>query len=115
MTRAIRNGNYKLIRRYHQDIYAQWLAANDISNAESKKYRWYKFVNAPRVELYDLAVDPYEKHNLAGEDARKEVLDEMDERLLQWQHDTRDPLLIDSLNSRIKEDIHYVLSMISVK
>ncbi len=45
------------------------------------------------VELYDLAADPWEQHNLAGGSDVADVEQHLAESLTQWQHDTKDPLL----------------------
>jgi arylsulfatase A-like enzyme len=47
----------------------------------------------PEEELYDTVFDPNERHNLAGSEAHKTVLDQMRARLDRWMHATRDPLL----------------------
>lgn len=47
----------------------------------------------PMRELYDLAVDPLEQRNLAEHEAYRSVSETLDDRLLEWQKETGDPLL----------------------
>jgi arylsulfatase A-like enzyme len=47
----------------------------------------------PRVELYDLAADPQEQVNLAGDESVAEVEKDLAERLQTWQEETFDPIL----------------------
>ena len=47
----------------------------------------------PAEQLYDLLHDPNEAHNLAGDAAYGDVLDEMRSRLEGWMVETEDPLL----------------------
>ncbi len=46
-----------------------------------------------REELYDLALDPQERHNLAGAAEHAAVLEEMRGRLRRWMERTSDPIL----------------------
>ncbi len=46
----------------------------------------------PVLELYDLATDPDEFHNLATSPAHREVFEDMKRRLSNWMHDTYDYL-----------------------
>lgn len=46
-----------------------------------------------RVQLYDLMLDPQERHNVAGDPHYADVLKEMDARLERWMLKTNDPLL----------------------
>ena len=47
----------------------------------------------PEERLFDLLYDPNEAHNLAGDPAYADVLEEMRGRLLTWMEETDDPLL----------------------
>ena len=47
----------------------------------------------PRYQLYDLQQDPHEFVNLADADEHRETLDNLKQRLTQWRHQTRDPLM----------------------
>ena len=47
----------------------------------------------PRVELYDLVMDPVEMRNLAPQPEFAEILENLDGRLRHWMESTNDPLL----------------------
>lgn len=47
----------------------------------------------PPVELYDLRHDPLEMHNLAGRPENKELEQSLIGRLVEWMHETHDPIL----------------------
>ena len=47
----------------------------------------------PRVEFYDLVLDPGEMRNLADDATQAEVRDTLDDRLQGWMRETADPLL----------------------
>lgn len=56
--------------------------------------RWKYVWNATAEdELYDLAADPGELHNLAGEPSRRDELEGLRHRLVGWMQATDDPLL----------------------
>jgi len=91
--RAIRTERWKYIRRC--DDYAHPVLAN-CDDSESKnvlvKAGWGEQV-VSEEQLYDLVLDPGEGNNLAAEPARREVLEELRERLDAWMRETEDPLL----------------------
>lgn len=47
----------------------------------------------PKVELYDLAADPFERTNVADTVEMQSIQAELRGRLLQWMQETNDPLL----------------------
>jgi N-sulfoglucosamine sulfohydrolase len=47
----------------------------------------------PRELLFDLATDPLEEHNLAGDPAYQDIQAQLQAELERWQRDTHDPLL----------------------
>ncbi|MFP4250687.1 MAG: sulfatase [Armatimonadota bacterium] len=47
----------------------------------------------PREELYDLAADPLEQHNLASDDAHADLLCDLSSRVDEWMEASGDPLL----------------------
>jgi len=51
------------------------------------------YLHRPRYELYDLAADPLETRNLAGEAEYAELMEEFCEKLRRFQQRTNDPWL----------------------
>jgi N-sulfoglucosamine sulfohydrolase len=47
----------------------------------------------PHEQLYDIVLDPNEAHNLAGDPAHTQTLEELRGRLEAWMVETKDPLL----------------------
>lgn len=91
--RCIRTRRYKLIIRF--DEYAGVVAPN-IDNSPSKqalKDAGYMERSLPSQELYDLAVDPCERCNLADAPRLKAVYEDLIHRLHHWMEETEDPLL----------------------
>lgn len=52
------------------------------------------FLHRPREELYDLTKDPNELTNVAADPAQATVLNELRQRLKEWQTTTKDPWLV---------------------
>ena len=76
---------------YNSDTWQGVLRRNDtMLGKRSRK----AFEHRPRKELYDVATDPDELTNLAGEASSAEVLKELRTKLKAWQVTTRDPWLI---------------------
>jgi N-sulfoglucosamine sulfohydrolase len=53
-----------------------------------------QLIQRPREELYDLAKDPNELKNVAGDPNYSQVLDDLRKRLKAWQERTQDPWLV---------------------
>ena len=51
------------------------------------------FAKPPEFQLYDLENDPWEFHNLAEKAEYAEVEQRMKTALVNWQHETDDPVL----------------------
>jgi len=47
----------------------------------------------PQEELYDLELDPWEKHDIARDPRYKAIRDDLRSRLMAWMKDTDDPIL----------------------
>lgn len=52
------------------------------------------FLHRPKEELYDLANDPHEMKNVAGDASHAPVLSELRQRVRAWQQETNDPWTI---------------------
>jgi N-sulfoglucosamine sulfohydrolase len=52
------------------------------------------FLHRPKEELYDLAADPNELKNLAGDSSHAKLLEELRGKLAAWRERTDDPWLI---------------------
>ena len=49
------------------------------------------YIFRPRFELYDLEADPWETNNLATDSAHQETLEQLQERMQEWQVESKDP------------------------
>ena len=90
--RCIRTARFKYIRNYVPGWPPQ------IGGACVERYG-EAFVNAhfgiprPAEELYDLAADPWEQHNLAARPEKRSLRQELAARLAAWMREVDDPLL----------------------
>jgi N-sulfoglucosamine sulfohydrolase len=99
--RAIRTRTHKLIWNLAYQLpfpIAQdqrespsWKFVQETKPAMLGKRTLAAFAQRPEFELYDLAADPEEVRNLAGDPARKPVFDGLLARLRKFQRDTGDP------------------------
>ncbi|MEQ8343675.1 MAG: sulfatase [Marinovum algicola] len=100
-TRFLRDTRYKYHRNVawqlpfpvSTDIYGS-LSFAAIRRAGAGARPLERLVRRPAEELFDLAADPLELHNLAGHAGYGAVLAEMRAALEQWQRRTRDPWLL---------------------
>jgi N-sulfoglucosamine sulfohydrolase len=103
--RVIRNGRYKLIWNIaHQlpfpfasDLWnsATWQAARRGGSSSLYGKRTIRaYEHHPRFELYDLEEDPDEVHNLAMDQSHREVLDELQQKLAEFQERSGDPWVL---------------------
>jgi len=90
--RAVRTPRYKYIRRY-SDRRPCHCANTDPGPSKDLllTLAWHEHPR-PQEELYDLAFDPEERHNLADRPEAIAILTEMRARLERWQRQTDDPL-----------------------
>ncbi len=93
--RCLRTARFKYIDNFswgrHLEIPAD--VEMDCVTAVPELCRWRR----PVAELYDLAADPFEQRNLAGQAEHAALTAELKGRLRQWQRDTGDPLLASAL------------------
>jgi N-sulfoglucosamine sulfohydrolase len=98
--RCVRTDRYKYIANLRPDLrynthisaegendqksyFASWIALAKTDAAAAKLIERYH--NKPAEELYDVQVDPYERHSLADDPARADVLSELREKVKQWR------------------------------
>jgi arylsulfatase A-like enzyme len=92
--RCARTHRWKYIRRFDDEHPTPVLA--NIDDGPSKDVilsNGWAERPVPTEQLYDLLHDPNEAHDLAGEPALKNVLEDMRARLEAWMRETEDPLL----------------------
>lgn len=90
--RAIRTSRWKYIRNAEPGPLLR--LALDIEESPTRAGMGDDHVRPrPEVELYDLAADPWERRNLAGQPDVADVERELAAALDQWQRATGDPLL----------------------
>jgi N-sulfoglucosamine sulfohydrolase len=90
--RGMRTNRWKYIRHFvpEPEIY---LPA-DVKESPSGREMLQRGTGAlAREELYDLASDPLERHNLIDDDAYADVAAELRRRVSRWMEETDDPLL----------------------
>ena len=91
--RAIRTGRHKLIRNYGERLEPVLPNVDDGPSKDVLVEAGWGSQRRPRVELYDLVMDPVEMRNLAPQPEFAEILENLDGRLRHWMESTNDPLL----------------------
>ncbi|WP_197530979.1 sulfatase-like hydrolase/transferase [Bythopirellula polymerisocia] len=96
-SRSLRDEQFKYIRNLHpefrfeshvtklrgkEDYWLSWVAKAEKNQHAAAKVKRYQ--QRPAEELYDLAADPHETNNLAGDPAQAERLADMREKLTAW-------------------------------
>jgi N-sulfoglucosamine sulfohydrolase len=90
--RCIRTATHKLIVNLDQDIAVN--VPTDIQRSPIYMQMQDQITpHRPHLELYDLAADPAEMHNLSGQPEVAEVERDLRQRLLRWMETTDDPIL----------------------
>jgi N-sulfoglucosamine sulfohydrolase len=102
--RMVRTRTHKLIRNlahplpfpFASDIYnsPSWQGVLSRNDTMLGKRSRDAFEHRPKDELFDLAKDPDELNNVAGDPAYAEVLKELRGKLKDWQTATKDPWLV---------------------
>ena len=98
--RAITDGRYKLIHNLRAGQ-AQAISSVDADKAPQyaeqlpadhpARLAMERLANPPEWELYDLASDPIEFHNRAGDPTLAEAESHLKQALTTWQTETKDP------------------------
>lgn len=98
--RVLRERRYKLLYNIAHDLpFPQaldlyhsytWQHIRRDSSVRLGKRSIKAYIHRPRFELYDLQKDPDELHNLAGESKYRHELLRMQQKLRQWQKNTKD-------------------------
>jgi arylsulfatase A-like enzyme len=97
--RCIRTSRYKLIRNF-ESAFAVEVPADVQQGPIFRQHASRYSTDRPAVvELYDLAEDPLEQHNIAGTTGVESVERDLSERLWSWMRETRDPLLDGPISS----------------
>jgi N-sulfoglucosamine sulfohydrolase len=91
--RAIRTRRHKLIRHFGDRLEPVLPNVDDSPSKDILVAAGWGRTPRPRVELYDLLMDPGEMRNLAGLPTHADVESDLGGRLDAWMHDTDDPLL----------------------
>lgn len=87
------NTNAVAYLNHHNAFFGAGSEQAEIDAAESAVQAAYaRYRDPPRVELYDLARDPHEWHNLADDPDHAAVKDRLLAALRAWQAEMRDPL-----------------------
>lgn len=93
-TRCIRTRRHKLIVRYDAD-FLKYVLPN-IDNGLTKRFLLVSGIGdilRSRTELYDLYLDPAERHNLAGQPDTAVIQEQLQSRLISFMKETEDPIL----------------------
>ncbi len=91
--RAIRTRRNKLVRHFGDRLEPVLPNVDDSPSKSLLISAGWGNHRRPRVELYDLIMDPTEMRNLAEVDEFAQLRHELDGRLNEWMVTTRDPLL----------------------
>ena len=91
--RAIRTARFKFIRNFEAAFQVEVPGDVQVGPLYRAAVERYVSETHPDVELYDLAADPLERDNLAGDPTLAAARRELDARLWAWMAETDDPLL----------------------
>jgi len=92
--RCVRTGRWKYVRRFDERGRPNLPNCDDSPSKDVWLANGWRERPVPKEELFDLVFDPNEARNVAGDPARKRVLDEMRARLDEWMKATDDPILL---------------------
>jgi N-sulfoglucosamine sulfohydrolase len=91
--RAVRTQRWKYIRRWGDRSRPVLPNCDDGLSKDVLLRQGWAEQDVPFEQLYDLAFDPAERHNLVGDAQYETIHQEMRERLERWMQETDDPLL----------------------
>jgi len=91
--RAIRTRRHKLIRHFGDRLEPVLPNVDDSPSKDMLVAAGWGRHRRPRLELYDLLMDPGEMRNLADSPLHADVRAELEARLEAWMRETDDPLL----------------------
>ena len=96
--RCVRNNNYKLIINFDSDRTIR--VPSDIMNGGTYQTMLNTLINVrERYELYDMQLDKHEINNLANDEKFKTIKDQLTEKVKVWMKFTKDPLLLNQIQS----------------
>ncbi len=91
--RAVRTERWKYIRRFGDRATPVLCNCDDSPSKDLLISLGWAERTIPAEQLYDLAFDPNEAANLAGDSSHEDTLRAMSDRLQGWMEETDDPLL----------------------
>ncbi|MDQ2741523.1 MAG: sulfatase-like hydrolase/transferase, partial [Chloroflexota bacterium] len=91
--RCLRTERFKYIRHFETSFAVEVPGDVQLGPIFREHVALYHASENPQIEMYDLAVDPLEERNLAGNPTLTEVEAWLDSRLHSWMSQTEDPLL----------------------
>jgi N-sulfoglucosamine sulfohydrolase len=90
--RAVRSTRWKYIRRFYDYPHPVLANCDDSATKDALVERGWGEEPFDEDQLFDLAFDPNEQHNLGADPRRADVLETMRERLVGWMEETDDPI-----------------------
>jgi N-sulfoglucosamine sulfohydrolase len=90
--RAVRSSRWKYIRRFYEYPHPVLANCDDSAAKQALVERGWGQEPFAEEQLFDLAFDPNEQHNLASDPRRADILATMRERLDSWMEETDDPI-----------------------
>jgi arylsulfatase A-like enzyme len=105
--RSVRTGRYHYIRHFAENPRRYWLPREVVGRLRPHYNDWWDHMwpemtePRPREELFDLARDPHEEHDLAADPSLRRVRDDLAARLARWMRETDDPILSGPIPDRM--------------
>jgi N-sulfoglucosamine sulfohydrolase len=123
--RSVRDARYKLIVNCLDDrpspsargysgpgqLWEPGATVEEIDRADqSTRDAYATYLHPPREELYDLANDPFEFRNLAGNPERANIQDHLRSTLSEWQTETNDHVADPEILARLTDEHDAILA-----